>query len=579
MAPVPGLLYVTMQPHGDLPAEEFHDWYNNEHGPTRLRLPFVTNGFRYRATDLGDAGAGSKDMPEWMAAYDITDNNELNSDAYLRLRGPPVKSERETNVMKRIDVDRKCFDVVYEQARDGYQNLEDAYAEDADRGVLVAVSVRCKPGHGIKELVKFYEEEHVPMLSKVPGYRRSRCFKTSQIVKALSAKDQAEQADPEFLSLHEYDTQNGVGTSPEYKAASSTPRLHKLMDEAVSAFKRRTYAQTYTFGPAPRFLHTKLQPFTSPDGATKTLPVNGPSPSAIESFVTTPDGVDLPYRLEGSSSPHAPLLVLINSVLVDWHIWDAFLTSLTGYPAFANYRILRYHARGRSSKTIGTQPITLDLLAADVIALLDALRVPRAAAVIGVSLGGATALNVALKHPDRVTRFVACDTNAAAPAGNAKAWGERIAVAEAESATAALYGKDIDTVASGDELVVGTRLAELTVKRWFAGTSWDGGDTERRCREVQVAVERNSLAGFRAVVQALFKYDLWDEMKSANAQGTFLAGKEDGKVPVGMRGMAEGYAGGKGTFFEIEDAGHLPMVEKPDDVAGIVARELGWVSK
>lgn len=52
-----GLLYVTMQPSAEL-GSQFTDWYQNEHGPLRLRLPFVENGFRYRAIDA--------QTPEWL---------------------------------------------------------------------------------------------------------------------------------------------------------------------------------------------------------------------------------------------------------------------------------------------------------------------------------------------------------------------------------------------------------------------------------------------------------------------------------------------------------------------------------
>ena len=52
MSPTPGLLFVRMNPQNDLSPAEFHDWYNNEHGPTRLRLACCENGFRYRALDI-----------------------------------------------------------------------------------------------------------------------------------------------------------------------------------------------------------------------------------------------------------------------------------------------------------------------------------------------------------------------------------------------------------------------------------------------------------------------------------------------------------------------------------------------
>src|SRR4051794_2060104 len=105
MAATPGILYVTMQPKPGLPEAQFHDWYNNEHGPTRLRLDFCTNGFRYRAKDL-EGEEPSESKPEWMAIYDITDMAELNKETYLRLRGPPVKTPREADTMAQIKVDR-----------------------------------------------------------------------------------------------------------------------------------------------------------------------------------------------------------------------------------------------------------------------------------------------------------------------------------------------------------------------------------------------------------------------------------------------------------------------------------------
>lgn len=52
--PTPGLLFVRMNPHDDLSPEEFHDWYNNEHGPMRLRLSLIENGYRFRALDVAE---------------------------------------------------------------------------------------------------------------------------------------------------------------------------------------------------------------------------------------------------------------------------------------------------------------------------------------------------------------------------------------------------------------------------------------------------------------------------------------------------------------------------------------------
>ncbi|OJD30164.1 alpha beta hydrolase [Diplodia corticola] len=587
MAPVPGLLYVTMQPHPELPDSVFHDWYNNEHGPTRLRLPFVANGYRYRAADLdGDAAdadgrKGSKEKPEWVALYDIPDMNALNSEAYLSLRGPPLKSEREATTMKKIHVDRRVYDLMSDKKKEGYKELDDVDAEGKVGGVLVSVTAILKPGADEAEYKRWAEDEHVSLLSKVPGWRRSRRFKYSAVVKPLGPADEVKHT--EYIALHEYDPENGLGTSPEFKAATTTPWTTKVNTDIVAEKKRRVYNLAYTFGPAPRYLSSltagAVPEFKHPDGTTKTIPASpdGTAPAAIESYITTPDGVRLDYRLDGgpTSSDHSPLLLLINSILTDHHIWDAFVASFLSDPTNSHYRTLRFNSRGRTS-ACGESPVTVDSLAADAVALLDALRVPRAASVVGVSLGGVTALAAALRHPARVASFVSCDTNPTAPAANPQLWADRIAVAEAEGATTAT------TTDNENEPIVGTRLAEATARRWFVPQSYDDAALRPRLDAVEAAVARNSLHGFKTAVQALYSYDYAGEMRRAGAvPGAFLVGAGDGKLPEGMRRMAEAYGadvegsgGKKAPFYLVPDAGHLPMVEKPEVVKGCVTEFL-----
>ncbi|MCJ1301055.1 hypothetical protein MMC08_003854 [Hypocenomyce scalaris] len=547
MAPTPGLLYVTMQPQSHLPTAQFHDWYNNEHGPTRLRLPFFLNGFRYRATDLDGPGKGK---PEWLAMYDVTDMAEMTREPYTTLRRDDVKSGREKETMAQIAVDRRFLDLVKTWEADEFKRLKDEDAGTAGN-VLVAVSLSLNPGKE-KELEKWYNEEHVPMLSKVPGWLRTRRFVTSSLEGA---------AEIEYLALHEYGPKNGLGGA-EFQAATSTPWNHEIMTNAVRERRRRTYDLYYTFGAAPRELSalsgTGVAAFTSPDGQLKTLPAppNG-GVAAIESYVTTRDGVVLPYRLEGSPSPDAPLIVLSSAILAHWGIWDSFIAAFFSAAQNRKYRILRYLTRGRS-RHCGDRGITVDVLASDIIALLDALRVPRAAAVIGVSMGGATALNTALKHPRRVGAFVACDTSPKSPEGGRKLWEERIAVAEGEGAEG-----------RAGEGVVGGRLAELTVRRWFVEGSYDGGEMEREIGRVKAMVESNSLEGFKKSVQALYDYDLRAEMKACGVRAALVVGSGDGVLPGTMKEMAKGIGGGA-EYVVVEDAGHLPMVEKPQEFARVV---------
>jgi pimeloyl-ACP methyl ester carboxylesterase len=487
-------------------------------------------------------------MPEWMAIYDITDMEELTSGTYLRLREDEVKSKREKDVMRNIKVGRKLYDFVGERRGQAFKNLEEVGVAEKEGNVLVAVDLTVEDAKDGKELDRWYNEEHIDMLSKVPGWLRTRRFVTSSIL-------QGEEG-VEYLALHEYSPENGVD-GKEYRAAASTQRARDIMANLVKEKKRRVYELYYTFGAAPRHL-AEVAEFVSPDGQTRTIPISLPDVPAIESYVTTQDDVVLPYRLEGSSDPNAPCIVLSNSILVDWRIWDDFIAFFFSNPQNKHYRILRYLTRGRLSN-YGTQAITLDVLAYDIITLLDTLRIPKAAALIGVSLGGATVLNAALKYPDRVAAFISCDTSSKSPRGNKSTWGDRIALAEMDEAQA-----------GDNRRIVGEQLARMTVRRWLID-SFDGDQGEMRRIRVEVMVKFNNLDGFKKSVEALFKYDLRKGMKESRVRAAFVVGAEDGVLPATMQEMATAHGNGA-DYVVIDKAGHLPMVEKPQEFAEVVTR-------
>ena len=543
-----------MQPRETLSLDLFHDWYNNEHGPNRTRLAFIPNGFRYRATDLpGGIGTGTQSSPEYLAIYDIDDMHQITEEPYQSLRGPPGKSQREIDTMAQIWVGRTLFDSVGEESNDEtFVELESPqhFKENAQGNILTTSRFLVDPGNSDK-LVQWLQQNAWPKISKTPGWRRTRWYQTSYL-------EPREDRLVELLAIHEFTP----STDGRATLTSEEPPLE------ISSTITRAYELFYTFGSAARYLGI-VAPWTSPDGVTKTIPAGSlPFGSAIESTITTPDGAILPFRLEGNSNnDDSPVLVLVNSVLVTYGIWDNFVQQFFSNPRNQTYRILRFQSRGRLSNTGTTSPITVDLLAADIICLLDSLRIPQAAGLVGVSLGGATALATALQYPARIKAFVSCDTSAKSPAGNRDTWGERIAVAEKEGKALRMGG------ASEPEAVVGEQLAELTVRRWFVPSSYQDPTLAAEIARVKQMVISNSLPGFRKGVEALFAYDYTPLLAEYKGKGAFLVGAGDGVLPRGMEKLAKelGCGGGKQAVFKVvEDAGHLPMVEKPREVADFV---------
>jgi 3-oxoadipate enol-lactonase len=111
---------------------------------------------------------------------------------------------------------------------------------------------------------------------------------------------------------------------------------------------------------------------------------------------TDAPGFRMYYEEHGSGFP----LLLINGLGSDHLEW------LHQIPAFgACFRVLVFDNRGTGSTEVPPGPYTTAQMADDAAALLAALGVPRAH-VLGVSLGGMIAQEVALRHPDRVDGLV-----------------------------------------------------------------------------------------------------------------------------------------------------------------------------
>lgn len=497
-----------------------------------------------------------------MAIYDFDDLEHLTREPYLKLRSAPAQTQRERDTMKQIFVDRRNYDLLGEWKGSDFKDLQ-RVENEGEKNVMIAVSFQLQDGKDKEEeLEKWYNEEHVPLLQKVPGWRRTRRFVTSYL-----DLESGHRKEKEFLALHEYAPQNGLG-GPEFVAATTTKWCDKIYANVVRERKRRVYNLYYTFGAAQRDLKSlasnDTKPAESSSGLTKTFPAHTAPEKRpiITSFVTTPDGVNLPYRLEGSNDPSAPLLVLVNSILVDYGIWDDFVTHFLKITN-SKYRILRYNTRGRNAlPSTSTSPVDINLLTTDLISLLDALRA-KTASVVGVSLGGATALNAGLSYPNRISAFVACDTNAFAPPSNANAWNERVAMCEKEGSK------------SSGEPIVGQDLAEATVRRWFVKESYDDAQSSKKIERVKEMVATNSLLGFKNSVKALHEYDIRGKMSEYKGKGSFLVGAGDGVLPKTMKENMADKLGSGVELKVVEGAGHLPMVEKPEEVAEYVAKFLG----
>lgn len=127
------------------------------------------------------------------------------------------------------------------------------------------------------------------------------------------------------------------------------------------------------------------------------------------------NGTRLYWKLEGCDG--APPLVLLSSIGTDMDLWAPLLPTLR-----RSFRLLRLDTRGHGASEAPPGDYSLSDLAQDVGAVMDAAGVGPAA-VIGVSLGGMIAMQLALDAPERIGALVLICTSATM---DPSAWNGRI---------------------------------------------------------------------------------------------------------------------------------------------------------
>jgi 3-oxoadipate enol-lactonase len=238
----------------------------------------------------------------------------------------------------------------------------------------------------------------------------------------------------------------------------------------------------------------------------------------------------------------APVLVLSNSLGTDLGLWSENLPAWT-----SSFRVLRYDQRGHGGSEVTPGPYSLELLGRDVLDLLDAVGVERAS-LCGLSLGGATAMWLAVNAPRRIERLVlACTSPRFGPPEH---WLERARIVRSEGLEP---------------------IADAVLERWFTARF--------RTEQPSVAARfRAGLAGtpaegYAACCEALAAWDYRERVGEITAPTLVIAGAEDPTVaPEQAALLAERIAGSR--LVVLPDAAHLANVGQPQAFSAAVSEYL-----
>lgn len=132
-----------------------------------------------------------------------------------------------------------------------------------------------------------------------------------------------------------------------------------------------------------------------------TLPPTPELPQAEQSGLVPVNGIKIWHAVFGRGEP----VILLHGGLANASYWGHQVPVLA-----KTYRVIVMDSRGHGRSTRGTEPLGYSLMASDVIALMDDLKIGKAA-IVGWSDGAIIGLEIAMHHPERVTKLFAFAAN------------------------------------------------------------------------------------------------------------------------------------------------------------------------
>jgi 3-oxoadipate enol-lactonase len=213
------------------------------------------------------------------------------------------------------------------------------------------------------------------------------------------------------------------------------------------------------------------------------------------------NGIQMNYELTGKKK--APFAALSHSLASSLIMWEPQMNALQ-----SDFQVLRYDTRGHGKTAAPEGAYTMEMLAEDAVALLDALKID-AVHWVGLSLGGMIGQGLALNHSSRLRSLALCDTGAIVPKEGQAMWEERIAAARNQGMAA---------------------LVEATMERWFSPSFLkENSPMVGRIREQCLATP---VDGFIGCGEAIRRLNYLERLREIKLPTLILVGQDDQGTPV-----------------------------------------------
>jgi pimeloyl-ACP methyl ester carboxylesterase len=253
--------------------------------------------------------------------------------------------------------------------------------------------------------------------------------------------------------------------------------------------------------------------------------------------------VELAYSVEGRGDETILLITGLSWRAADWG-------SQVPRALGERYRVVRLDNRGTGASSVAAQAFTLDDMADDAVAVLDAVGAATAH-VVGISMGGMITQLMALNHPDRIGKLALLATNhggpnVVPPTSEAMQMFDPGAFLSRGRDPATMMEYQLDVICAPGYRERTPKLLDIMVQN--------------------VRAQPTSPNGFVGQLQAILTSNREERLPDIDRPTLVIHGKDDPLVPPeNGRRLAERIPGAQLELYD--DCGHVIPLEQPDRLA------------
>ena len=232
-------------------------------------------------------------------------------------------------------------------------------------------------------------------------------------------------------------------------------------------------------------------------------------------------------------------MLFLHAFPLDHRMWAA------QEPLAEHFRLIMPDQRGFGGSRSAGEPASIEQLADDAVAILDALHVDEPAIVCGCSMGGYVAQHVATRHPARVHAVVLVDTKLEAD------------TPEARAARADLADK---VRRLGTDFVADAMVPRLLTANPDPGSMTQRSEIEARLRTMILEQPVSTIVAALAALAA--RPDMTDAMRNCCVPTLLVVGADDQITPPECLMRAEEIIP-EARLLIVPHAGHMTPLETP----------------